>query len=160
MKQKVLKKEGGTRPKFTLACGVLTAIAFVSMVQAFFVFFKSHHTVDQLSSIFTHKHYPHGQREYSGGHSSPASLPFITTHNNIYNDSAIDTRFVNGSSSLPMFSDDGKDMILSSLIERSSDSWSLHITTFFLSAAMVDPSEPRQYKVFPSIVLQLILIFA
>jgi hypothetical protein len=103
MKQKVLKKKGGTRPKFTLACGVLTAIAFVSMVQAFFVLFKSHHTVDQLSSIFTHKHYPHGQREHSDGDSSPASLPFITTHNNIYNDSAIDTRFVNGSSSSMLF---------------------------------------------------------
>jgi hypothetical protein len=48
---------------------------------------------------------------------------------------------------LPSISFDQSELILSSLIERTSNSWSLHLTTFFLSRAMVDPNEIRSNKV-------------
>jgi hypothetical protein len=49
--------------------------------------------------------------------------------------------------SLPSVSSDESELILSSLIERTSDSWSLHLTTFFLARAMIDPNEIRANKV-------------
>lgn len=48
---------------------------------------------------------------------------------------------------LPSVSIDQSELILSSMIERTADSWLLHLTTFFLSRAMIDPNEIRTNKV-------------
>ena len=47
---------------------------------------------------------------------------------------------------LPHASRDMSEMILNSVIERTTNSWALYITTSFVSSVMVDPDETRQYR--------------
>ena len=131
------KKEGGSR--FTLTFGVGLAIVFVTLTQVFFIFFKTHHVQEQSNSIVTYRNTPViVKRAPKHDH--------LTITANARHDSIESEYKYNRSVGLPSFSRDKSDFILSSIIERTSDSWTLHITSFFLSKAMTDPDEYRVYK--------------
>lgn len=141
-------KKEVNRPKFTLAFGVLVAIGFVTLLQVFFVFFKSHHTTDHNRSVISHKNYRvNGNKSANSANSVHLWHPANKRPAHITQEPNLHKEQRNYSAELPKFTSDESDIILSSLIERESDSWNLHLTAFFLSTAMVDPSEVRQYKV-------------
>ena len=48
---------------------------------------------------------------------------------------------------LPAVSRDVSEMILNSVIERTTNSWALYVTTFFVSSAVLDPNEARNNKI-------------
>jgi hypothetical protein len=122
----------GNRKSLPLIWKILLAIGFVISLQLLVIYYRVHFDLHSLPKKIIHG--PGGASFSSSSFSSPSSSFPHSSHNLSAGD-------------LPAFSDDNSELIMNSIIERSFSSSDFYITTLFISAAMFDPNEVRQYKV-------------